>query len=438
MILAISLGAISVEALERAAELLLQFSPRVELEPSLLDPLKPGSFERAKERTREGALFLDTAGLDRLHPDKRALLRSIRDALRSEGFKPALALGFSRARCFAIARCEGGLRILKSEREERARAAGVPIARLGISPNLTRELGLLGVHKLGQLEAIDRGELRARFGQRDERAALDLLLESFPEPLFKAPERYRVIAELEWPDHQLDRLLFYIKGALHSLLADLMGRSLAAASLTLELRGASGSDEESARLELEPAYATRDSVLLLELIRLRLSDLRLEAPVETIELEAQGVRLEGSQLSLFDLGAPSRGKAVDLDAANRGIARLRAAFGDGAAARAILRESYHPSRSFRYEPIKEIRAPGPIESRDLLIRRIKARPEALGEDARGYPLMSPPIVSLAGPYRVEGEGLARDYFYGEREDGAILALFRERGREAWFLEGSLD
>jgi len=424
VILAISFGAVPPQALERAAELLLHFSPRIELDPK-----------------REGALFLDPSGLDRLFPDKRAFLRSIRDALRKEGLSPALVLGFSRARSFAIARHEGGLRIIKNEREERERAAQVPMDRLGLPQEFIRELGLFGLRRLGDLEAIDRGELRARFGLREEKAALDLLLESFPEPLFKAPERYRVLAELEWPDHQLDRLLFYIKGALHSLLSDLMARSLAAASLTLTLRGTRHQEQEEAqetRLELEPAYATRDSTLLLELIRLRMNQLELKAPIAMIELEAQGVRLEGSQLNLFNLGSPAHGKALDLDAAKRGIARLRAAFGDGSAARAILQESYHPARSFRYEPMRDIRAPSPRETREMLVRRLSPRPEPLPEDARGYPRTNPPIVSLAGPYRVEGEGLARDYFYGEREDGAILALFRERGRAAWFLEGSLD
>lgn len=427
MIVAIALGTIPHEELERAAEILLRFSPRIEFDPHP-DP-------HPRKLGHEGALFLDPSGLERLHPNRRTFLRAIRDALRAEGFEPSIVWGHSKARSFAIARHQCGIRILKSEREERESAAEVPLARLGLPETIVRDLALLGLHRLGDLETVDRGELRTRFSQPEEKAALDRLLESFPEPLFKAPERFRVIAELEWPDHQLDRLLFCIKGALHSLLSDLTGRSLAAASLTLELQEGDGKNK---RLELEPAYATRDSKLLLELIRLRLNDLKLEAPIEIIEIEAQGVRLEGAQLSLFDVGSPSLGKAVDVDAANRGIARLRAAFGNGAAARAILQESYHPSRSFRYEPMKEIRAPKPKEARDMLVRRLKKRPQALAEDARGYPRMSPPIVSLAGPYRVESEGIARDYFYGEREDGAILALFRERGRAAWFLEGSLD
>ena len=33
---------------------------------------------------------------------------------------------------------------------------------------------------------------------------------------------------------------------------------------------------------------------------------------------------------------------------------------------------------------------------------------------------------------------ARDYYFGEREDGALLWLFFDRRRERWFLHGQVD
>jgi protein ImuB len=68
----------------------------------------------------------------------------------------------------------------------------------------------------------------------------------------------------------------------------------------------------------------------------------------------------------------------------------------------------------------------------------------------GGPRLDPPLRSLSGPYRLQSgwwareraedaSGLVtRDYFYAEREDGALLWIFRDPARERWFLQGIVD
>ncbi|MFO0708867.1 MAG: hypothetical protein U0353_03460 [Sandaracinus sp.] len=55
---------------------------------------------------------------------------------------------------------------------------------------------------------------------------------------------------------------------------------------------------------------------------------------------------------------------------------------------------------------------------------------------------------MSGPFRLQSgwwareradEGLVtRDYFYAEREDGALLWIFRDVTEERWFLQGIVD
>src|SRR5690606_19859758 len=151
------------------------------------------------------------------------------------------------------------------------------------------------------------------------------------------------------PDDDSARLLFCVKGALHALHAALAQRSLALAALTLTLRLERGLVHVEV---LRPARASRDAATVPELVRLRLAHLgrdgALELPerVERIHLEAEPAPLEGTQLALI-AGARRR----DPDAAARGMARLRAAFGDDAVTCARLEDEWLPERQFRWEPV---------------------------------------------------------------------------------------
>ena len=115
--------------------------------------------------------------------------------------------------------------------------------------------------------------------------------------------------------------------------------------------------------------------------------------------------------------------------------------------RAALHDAWLPEQRFTWKPTTELDAPQPREAhategeKGMLIRRLNARPERLPA-LDGRPRTNPPLVELTGPYRVQGgwwvREVMRDYFFGERADGALLWLFHDRERDAWFLHGTVD
>jgi protein ImuB len=328
-----------------------------------------------------------------------------------------------------------------------------------------------------------------RFGP-EARALHALFADALRPPMQAArpEEPILVEAELEAPDDDLTRLLFCIKGGLHALMSELARRSLALSALEVRLeleaaprpitaeharaidlaiarrghshpasgrRGASAeapsgvasgssplateSGDRAVVVErIEPACATRDALSVLELVRLRFASVSLPARVERIVLEAEAGRLDGTQLSLF------AGRRHDPEAASRGIARLRAAFGEGAVTRPVLRDAWLPEAAFAWEPTDRVGVPSSLatSSDGHLVRRVLPAPIELPSGSDGRPRTSPPIEAMTGPYRLQGGFWigehARDYFYAERTDGALLWLYRDRHRGRWFLHGHLD
>jgi protein ImuB len=412
------------------AHRLLEFSPRVEP-----DPERPGVF------------FLDPSGMDALFGSLPRWARRVHRALRRDGRTSSVVVGFSRFPAWAVARTREGVHVLQSSAEEHALAREAPLSLLALGRELERALHALGIRSLGGFLDLPRGEVSTRFGARAKKLHA-LFSDAVRPPLepFAEDERILVEAELEVPDAQVERLLFCIKGAMHTLLAELGRRGLALASLHVGFELEWG---EPVSIQLEPAHETRDAAMLLELARLRLASVELRAPVQKLSLEAKPCRLEGRQLTLFDTRAVDPHAArfarrIDPDAAARGLSRLRASFGDESVTRAILEDAWLPERSFSWEPITQVARPRAREEKlpFFLVRRMHASPRSLPTQADGRPRTDPPISAMAGPYRFQG-GLhrgehARDYFYAERTDGSLLFLYRELHQKRWFLQGALD
>ena len=181
-------------------------------------------------------------------------------------------------------------------------------------------------------------------------------------------EPARISFQVDPPDEDQNRLLFAIKGALHSLLHQVRARGEAIQSLQLSLH------LERAPLHqehIEPASPTLDLMLLLELIRLRCGG-RGElarrgrgsgALANTVRAQAEQVALPGHQ--------PRR----DMSAAHRALDRIRAAYGEHSVTKARVREAHLPEASFRWEPIQHARLGEQADSPPLssMIRSVYAR-----------------------------------------------------------------
>lgn len=416
---------------------------------------------------RESVIWVDPRGMLALFGTYERWAEEAQAALDALNLFGTVVVGFLRMPALAVARglsssrkmgsrTANGIVVLSSIEEEKQRASRTPLSRLEVPPTIAEALHLLGVNTLGELLALPIGEVSVRLGPDAGR-----LHRAFgggePLPLSPAahPDPIEIEAEIEPPDDDRSRLLFCVKGALHALMAALIERRLALGTLRVSLhleRAANLVRQEPLVFLLEPATASRDTTSLVELIRLRLEALQLPSRVERVQLSAIAAALEGTQLLLSE--SPRR---RDPAALARGLSRLRAAFGDEAVTQASLESSWAPEASFRWQPIRDLppgsgrsaphvtSSPSTSPTAPLLLRRVLTTLVALASDARGLPRLGPsPLSRLIGPYRIQsswwdGEGrLMRDYFYGERADGAILWLFRDQTSGHWFLQGVLD
>ncbi|MBN8615102.1 MAG: hypothetical protein J0L92_31180, partial [Deltaproteobacteria bacterium] len=300
------------------------------------------------------------------------------------------------------------------------------------------------------------------------------------------------------------RLLFCMRGALHVIMASLAERRLALGALRVRLESERGLQLQPGTVHeetLRPARASRDVASVTELLRLRLGALVADGRIggtqtaargpldrgrareareavrtsiaadrvgriARIVLTAEPAPLDTTQLVLTGSDQDAR-RSRDPEALTRGIARLRAAFGDDAVTVPRLADSWVPERSFRWEPIERMPSIDRPRAQAIdeithdaasarfwspsLVRRILTPPEPLAPGPGGGPRFDPPLRCMNGPYRLQSgwwarertdtkhDGLVtRDYFYAEREDGGLLWIFRDVLLERWFLQGIVD
>ncbi len=489
------------------------------------------------DRTRIGVIWLDPEGMLSLFGSFERWAQGVAAEIAARRWVGSTVVGFARLPTWAIARgasrsrasrgqastterasSERSARVLSGVEEERMLAARVPLGCLDLPVELSEGLFVMGVRTLGELLAIPRSELSVRFGR--DAARLHAELEGSWELPFE-PEReeapIEIEAEVDPPDDDEARLLFCMRGALHVLVSSLAERQLALAALHIELeseRGLNLTIGHVHRETLRPARACRDVVSVTELLRLRLAalvadgrlggapprarasrsgevranlgrspEVQADRPgrIQRIRLRAEGAPLDASQLALTGSSAEAR-RGRDPDALARGIARLRAAFGNDAVTVPKLEDSWVPERSFRWEPVERMPTPesrarsrprprteshassGRPESpgaghgfwSPTLVRRILSPPQPLEAGAGGGPRIEPPLRSMSGPFRLQSGwwareatrdatktnddpgSITRDYFYAERVDGALLWIFRDVLRERWYLQGIVD
>lgn len=405
---------------------------------------------------RAGTFWVDPSGMTAIFGTTERFAHAVHDEISGRALAGNVVVGFSRLSSWAIARVHRGVTLLRSPAEERSLASKVALARLALPLDVKEALHTLGVRTVGELLELPRGDLSVRLG-RDAARIHALFSDTLRPPLEPAKHAspVEVSAEIDPPDVDEARILFCLKGAVHALISALATRrmGLAALEARFELEPAPGraivtnpgaSTErpppETVGSLLRPSRASRDEASLVELVRIRLGSLSLPRPVCRLVLSAEPAPIDETQLVMLD-GARTR----DPDAIARGLARLRAAFGDDAVTVPKLEDGWLPETSYRWEPVRSVRAPRArtaAAEAPPLVRRLFAHPLPM-QERDGRPVSSPRIASLSGPYRLEAgwwdeARVVRDYFYGEREDGALLWLFRDASSRRWFLQGIVD
>jgi len=371
-----------------------------------------------------GVFHLDASGLERLAGPPATWAASILDDLASAGFRARIAVGFERFGVYAAAKTARGVVVFDTREDETRAARAAPLAALGVEPSLAETLEKLGVRTVGEFLRLPERGLFARFGADALRLRRMAAGDRAP-PLARAvpEEPLEERAFFERPETDAERIAFLAEGIVARLVAKAATHGVAitgvAMRFCLERHAPVLSSFGTARPTLDAARIT-------DLVRLRLSALRLPSGVVEATISAGAVRAREEQLRLF-----ARRPRRDPAAAERAFARLAAEFGDDAVVVARLVEAHLPEESFAWDPVRRADAPRlRIVADPPLVRRILATPRS----ATRLPRLDSDVWLVSTRWWTDVP-VARAYLFVAMPEGNLAWVFRDLLSEAWLLQG---
>ncbi|HJX65405.1 MAG TPA: hypothetical protein VJ860_15790 [Polyangia bacterium] len=420
------------------ADLGLGFAPRVDTEP---------------ER-----VFFQAGDLGQLYPD----LSAVAHAVRARAARLGLEVRVGIAACKGLARiaCRTAEIAIVPAAPAAARAflAPLPLAMLAPSPEIADALARWGLHTVGELARLQPEEVAVRLGAAGARLVRLARAQDDEAFLPQAPaDAVEEGTELDYALDSLDPLVFVLRGLIDRALARLACRGLACAGLTLRLMVEPRSFEIR---EVPLQSPTRESGILLQLVRLELSRRAPSAPVTGMTILVLPARVRATQLDMLRPNGP----APDRLAAT--LARLSVLVGPEHVGTPRVADTWREEAMVIDRPFLETgesrsvpvsvsdfttrgtpHATSPNDSGALAMRRFRPPQEVevimerRGPAAfRGKETVAR-IMIAAGPYRMSGEwwsgqAFQREYWDVHASDGAVYRMHQDG--EKWFLDGYYD
>ena len=334
----------------------------------------------------------------------------------------------------------------------------LPVTALRLPSSTTDVLAKLGVHFIGQLLALPRASLAARF-EPELIERLDQALGAAPEPIVAFRPAPAIVAErlLEYPIGRREAVEQVLGQLIEQAAAALAAGGQGALQLQCEL-----SCETGERLPLVLALFEASSAPRhwFELAKLQLEQVRLPGPIAAVRLSVLSASpLVARQQELF---ADERPYASD--SGRRQLAllidRLSSRLRREAVSRAVLTPDAQPEYAYRYEPLAGV-GPRRKPSSKTAAKPAGPWPRPLWLDSAPTPLetlaVAPqgPLVQFLlhgrthqvarrwGPERIQtgwwrGRDVRRDYYRIETSAGQRFWIFRRASDGQWFLQGSFD
>ena len=362
------------------------------------------------------------------------------------------------------------VRIQRVARGRNFRAAPSPMrqSNTGFTKEHAQVLSTLarwGIRTLGDLAALPRAELRARFGALGTRMhEVALGLDRQPMVPGEPARRFVERLELEWPIEGLEPLSFVLARLCESLSKQLEQADRGAVSITTRLALVSKTGFERT---LHLPAAMRDAKVLRTLILLDLESHPVEqgkgqraegkgegegdrgkettlasAGIDAVELEVEVSPGRITQGALFVRTLPSPETLSTL------VARLGALMGEHRIGSPQLKDTDDEreigQEQFRVREVREGSVRKVHEVREVreggsvrMLRRLR-RPTAIR-------MATIEVVAKAGPWRTSGKWWRRDGATWDRDawdmeltDGRLVRVSRNRLTNNWELEGTYD
>ena len=198
-----------------------------------------------------------------------------------------------------------------------------------------------GIHRLGQLAALNKEELRNRLGsdavrlwERANGTATRLL--KFVQP----PEAFEESFEFDHEIETAEPLLFMLRRFLEQFAFRLSSIYLVAKELTLRI---SFSNQQTYERVFKIPQPTVDVDLLFRMLQTHLENFKSEHPIAAVALTAQPIRPASQQFGLFETALRNPQQLYET------LARLSALLGSECVGTPVLEETHRPD-AFRMEP----------------------------------------------------------------------------------------
>ncbi len=415
-------------------------SPRSLPSPSALLDLAREFTPRVEARGPTPVL-LDLFGLGRVWPTPQALGQAIFVAAQGRQIEAQVALAWSRATALVLARGRPGLTIVSPGKEAEA-LAPLPLALLDLDLERSELFARWGLRTISDLARLPVAGLAERLGPDGPR--LLGLARGEDDGLFvptAAPVAFEMALELDWPVDGLEPLSFLLARVLEPLCAGLVARGRRAATLTVDLGLVDGSTHRRA---LRPAAPSGEPRTWRTLVLLDLEAHPPRDAVQAITVRAEPTPARSVQFSLLDPAQPSPERLAET------MARLHSWTAAGRGGAAALLDTHRPGAfavgTFAPGPVTP-RAPAPGSPRVALRAFRPPRPArvALRDGAPAFVAAAGvrgAVVDHAGPWRASGDwwdvAWSREEWDVALLAGGVYRIFRDRLREAWFVEGELD
>lgn len=370
-------------------------------------------------------LLAEVSSLQRLYGSLPAIWQTLEQALQARRLHATMATGHTPAAARLLARA--GLGECSAERSQIIRSLErLPLSRAGLEQSTETRLRRLGLTTLGELMALPPAELAQRLSP-DILTWLQKLQGGRPDPVpaWQPPHVFRQEADFIREVENSQALLFPLQRMLTGLEEDLRWRQQDTDTLHIRLRHRHGKDSQ---LMLRSSGPEHRAEVFLNLVRLRLEQTPLQAPVTGIVLSVRRF-LERNA----DTGQDLLGDHRNPDEAwHELISRLRARLGEDALQRLQIQADHRPEQAWSSAPVRHRRNPAPGPGGHCPWRPLWLLPEP-------RPLGGVPAAWLAGPERIssgwwDSRMLQRDYYVARLHSGQMAWIFRDPDNH-WFIHG---
>ena len=371
-------------------------------------------------------LLAEIGSLQKLYGGLPAVWQTVEQGLNERQLNAWLGIGYTPVAARLSARAGKGE--CTADKGHILTALGkLPLVAAGFDEKSCTRLHRLGLNTLAEVFNLPARELARRLSP-ELLARIQKAQGTRPDPKspWHPPHRFRQRADFIQEVEHAQGLLFALQRILTELEEDLCWRQQDTDTLHLLLQHR---HEEATRLTLRTTGPEHRAESFLKLLRLKLDQHPLRAPVISLSLSVK--RFLGREAPV---GQDLLGDGQDLNEAWHTLAsRLQARLGTEALQQLAPRADHRPEFAWTASAIK----PASRHSETPEVSGLPARP--LWLLSTPHPLAEPPARWFSGPERIsagwwDGQRVHRDYYIAQLSSGQLAWVFRDI-RDGWYIHG---